>query len=73
MAAEEELVSWLFMVNERKPLPSAVDCNRFPMSFCDEGSLVIFWAGSIYEGTPSLGMFLFRVLGTIQQVVFANR
>lgn len=69
MAAEEELVSWLFMVYERTPLPSAVDCNRFPMNSCDEGSLVIFWAGSIYEGTPCLGMFLFRVLGTIQQVV----
>ena len=37
------------------------------MSFCDEGSLVIFWAGSMYEGTPFLGMFLFRVLGRIQQ------
>ena len=59
--------SW-FSWDERKPLPLAVDFNRFPMILCDEGSLVIFWACSIYEGAPSLGRCFLGYLGQFSKL-----
>lgn len=69
VAAEEELVSWLFdgMWDERKPLPLAVDCNGFPIGF-------LWWRFSRHFlgwfhlwRSPFFGHVPFRVLGWIQQ------